>query len=105
MANCAEHSFHLTEATKKKAPEIVVWSHDMCNKFSYLKQCLCALPTLTHATLTHPLSRDSFILQIDASHIGLGAVLSVKKGKEEIPVAFYSSEIATKRATLQCDRT
>ena len=83
-----EHWFHLTEATRKSAPERVVWSDVMQNEFCYLKTCLVSIPTLSL-----PLSSDIFVLQTDASQVGLGAVLSAKRGGEELPVAFYSRKL------------
>ena len=84
----AEHSYELTEATKKSAPERVVWNNVMCDEFIYLKDALCSLPSLTL-----PLTNDEFVLQTDASGVGLGAVLSVKRDGEELPVAFYSRKL------------
>ena len=84
----AEHSYELTEATKKSAPDRVVWNNVMCDEFIYLKDVLCSLPSLTL-----PLTNDEFVLQTDASGVGLGAVLSVKRDGEELPVAFYSRKL------------
>ena len=88
IQNYAEHSFHLTQATKKSAPERVVCSSALAEDFSYLKNMLCALPSLTL-----PLVGDQFLLQTDASGVGLGAVLSVIRKEEELPVAFYSRKL------------
>ena len=84
----AEHSYHLTEATKKAAPDRVVCSDLMYDEFVYLKSVLCSVPTLTL-----PVPADSFVLQTDASGVGLGAVLSVVREEVEYPVAFYSKKL------------
>ena len=84
----AEHSYHLTEATRKTAPERVICSDAYCSEFIYLKSVLCSVPTLTL-----PVPADSFILQTDASGVGLGAVLSVLREEVEYPVAFFSKKL------------
>ena len=84
----AEHSYHLTEATKKAAPERIVVSDVMYEEFTYLKSVLCNVPTLTL-----PVPADFFVLQTDASGVGLGAVLSVVREEVEYPVAFFSKKL------------
>ena len=84
----AEHSFLLTEATRKTAPDKVVVCDKMLLEFNYLKDCLCRVPALTL-----PMDRDDFVLQTDASGVGIGAVLSVRRDGEELPVAFYSRKL------------
>ena len=84
----AGHSFNLSEATRKSAPEKVAWTSALEDEFLYLKQQLCAFPMLTLPTVG-----DLFLLQTDASGVGLGAVLSVLRGGVELPVAFYSRKL------------
>ena len=84
----ASHSFNLSEATRKSAPEKVVWTPALDSEFVYLKNMLCAVPALTLPTVG-----DEFLLQTDASGVGLGAVLNVIRNKEELPVAFYSRKL------------
>ena len=88
MENYAEHSFSLTEATKKSSPDRVLWCDAMLCDYEYLKQSLCALPALTL-----PLPNDQFIVQTDASGVGIGAVLSVSREGVELPVAFFSRKL------------
>ena len=88
IAQYAEHSFHLTEATRKSAPDRVIMSDIMCDEYFYLQQALCVIPSLTL-----PLPSDSFVLQTDASQVGLGAVLSVMRDGVQLPVAFYSKKL------------
>ena len=88
IQNYAEHMFHLTEATKNTAPDRASFSHVMIEEFVYLKDVLCSLPSLTL-----PVPSDDFQLQTDASGVGLGAVLSVVREKEELPVGFYSRKL------------
>ena len=84
----AEHSFHLTEATRKSAPDRIVASNELLCEFNYLKSVLCSIPSLTL-----PVPSDEFLLQTDASGVGIGAVLSVRRNGEEFPVAFYSRKL------------
>ena len=84
----ASHSFNLSEATRKSAPEKVVWTPALDNEFVYLKNMLCAVPALTLPTVG-----DEFLLQTDASGVGVGAVLNVVRNKQELPVAFYSRKL------------
>lgn len=60
----------------------------MSIEFCFLKDVLCGIPSLTL-----PVPSDEFILQTDASGIGLGEVLSVLRDGEELPVAFYSRKL------------
>ena len=57
-------------------------------EFLYLKDALCSLPSLTL-----PVPSDSFLLQTDASGVGLGAVLSVVREDVEWPVAYFSKKL------------
>ena len=81
----AEHTFLLTEATRMSAPENIVWNDGLNVEFCYLKDALCVIPSLTLL--------DKFVLQTDASGVGLGAVLSVTRDGMELPVAFYSRKL------------
>ena len=84
----ASHSFHLTETTKKSAPERVAWSKALDSEFIYLKECICSSPCLTL-----PVVSDVFVLQTDASGVGIGAVLAVVRDGLEYPVAYYSRKL------------
>ena len=88
IAQYAEHTFELTEATKKSAPDCVILSELLLAECSYLKDMLCSLPSLTL-----PVPEDQFLLQTDASGVGIGAVLSVVRGEKELPVAFFSKKL------------
>ena len=84
----ASHSFHMTEATRKSAPEVVAWNSALHGEFMYLKDAICSVPSLTL-----PVVGDVFLLQTDASGIGIGAVLSVLRDGDEFPVAYYSRKL------------
>ena len=46
-----------------------------------------------------PISTDVFILQTDASYVGLSGCLSVCRGEVELPVAFYSRQLKPAETT------
>ena len=57
--------------------------------------------------LTTPLSSDTYRLQTDASGAGVGAVLSVVRKGEELPVAYFSrllhgAEVNYSSTELEC---
>ena len=82
------NTFNLMKATRKSSPESILWSHVLDAEYCYLKSVLCEIPSLTL-----PVSSDNFLLQTDASGVGLGAVLSVIREGEELPVAFWSKKL------------
>ena len=84
----ASHSFQLTETTRKSAPERVTWNAALEHEFVYLKKCICSAPCLTL-----PVVGDVFLLQTDASGVGVGAVLAVVRDGQEYPVAYYSRKL------------
>ena len=43
--------------------------------------------------LTLPLVSDSFVLQTDASHLDLGAALSIIRDDDELPTAYWSRKL------------
>lgn len=83
------HAFPLTEATKKTAPRNIVWNDDLCDAFVYLCNALC-----DSSMLFIPNSSDDFVLQTDASGHGIGAVLSVMRDGEELPVGYFSKKLS-----------
>ena len=40
-----------------------------------------------------PLPSDKFVVHVDSSHLGIGAVLNVLREDQELQVAFFSSKI------------
>ena len=88
VRNYAEHTFLLTEATKKSSSDCVCVTNELLSEINYLKDVLCSIPSLT---LAGP--NDIFLLQTDASGVGVGAVLSVIREQLELPVAFFSRKL------------
>ncbi len=78
----------LTPSTSKNAAGVVEWTsqmmeafHGLCGQLSH-SVCLCV-----------PCVSDVFVLECDASASGVGAVLSVTRGKDRFPVAFFSRQL------------
>ena len=82
IPNFTSHSFFLSEATKKCAPDTVVWTDDIDSEYVYFKNSLCSAPRL-YITLPS----DLFCVQTDASGVGIGAVLSMTCDGQDHPVA------------------
>ena len=79
----------LTEATRKCAPDKVEWTKDKVTAFEQLKDALTRDPVLAS-----PDEQKPFLLQTDASGIGIGAVLSqVKEDGKKQPIAYYSRKM------------
>ena len=80
----------LNALTKKGAP--FIWTEQQQAAFLALKSFLCSAPVLAYPALDRP-----FILQTDASNLGLGAVLAQidSQGKER--VVSYASRSLTPR--------
>ena len=84
----SQKAYPLTEATKQKAPNSIIWNDTMCEAFHEL----CTI--LSHATNLHiPTPQDQFVLHTDASGKGIGAVLGIIRDGEEIPVGYYSKKL------------
>ena len=79
----------LTTATRKNEPDVVVWNNDRIKAFEKLKNVLTSESVLASPDTTLP-----FILQTDASRVGIGAVLSqVDDTGVKCPIAYYSRKL------------
>ena len=95
----ASHSFYLTEATKKSAPNTAAWNANLDKEYCYYHNCLSS-----SSCLCIPVCGDTFCLQTDASGVGisavidsrvtLGAVLSVVRDGRELQVTYYSCKLS-----------
>ncbi len=92
----AEIAKPLYRLTEKNAP--FSWTPQCNEAFKKLKEALITAPVLAY-----PSSNGSYILDCDASNIGLGAVLSVKQDGDDVerPVAYYSKTL-TKSERRYC---
>lgn len=73
--------------TRKKSDQTLVaaWTEECEASFEGLKHKLVEAPVLAYADFTLP-----FVLEVDASHSGLGAVLSQEQGGKVRPIAYAS---------------
>ncbi|CAM5151742.1 unnamed protein product [Eretmochelys imbricata] len=78
----------LMDLIKAQGPEIVKWTDVAEGAFADLRTALCC-----HPVLIAPDFEKEFILQIDASEIGLGAILSQMVGEEEHPTLYLSRKL------------
>ena len=88
IQNYASYSALLSPATSKSAPSVVIWDSARLEAFNTLKGLLC-----TVCALTIPSSEDMFVLNTDASGLGIGATLNVVRDGVEKPVAFFSRQL------------
>lgn len=95
IPNYATVAEPLTELTKKNAPEKVLWDDRANNAFTRLKHLLVNAPLMRNPDFTR-----TFILQTDASRVGVGAVLSQGEERDR-PIAYFSRKLlGTKREGL-----
>ncbi|XP_076438810.1 uncharacterized protein LOC143277793 [Babylonia areolata] len=85
----AEIALPLTEKTKSKEPNEVIWDEYCERAFLQLKQILCSRPVCCLPDLSKP-----FILRTDASNVGLGALLLQDQGMGAQPVACASKKLS-----------
>ncbi|CAF5185416.1 unnamed protein product, partial [Rotaria magnacalcarata] len=76
----------LFDLTKKNAK--FIWGEEEQNSFKKIKQILSS-----KLLLQYPDSSIPFIVQVDASNYGIGAVLMQNDGKGEQPVAYMSQKL------------
>lgn len=77
------HSLHAL--TKKDTP--FQWSSDCEVAFNRLKECSVTAPVLSYPQFGHD---KQFVLETDASGVGLGAVLSQEQDGQVHPIAYAS---------------
>uniref|UniRef100_K7G546 ribonuclease H n=1 Tax=Pelodiscus sinensis TaxID=13735 RepID=K7G546_PELSI len=88
IPNFASRACPLTNLTRARGPDIVKWTMETEEAFKDLKNALCGNPVLIA-----PDFKKEFILQTDASEVGLGAVLSQMVGEEEHPILYLSRKL------------
>ena len=90
IPNFASVASPLTELTKKGVP--FTWSTSHQASFLQIKDCLCSAPVLAYPQMDKP-----FIVQTDASNVGLGAILTQLDGNGNERVVSYASRTLTAR--------
>ena len=78
----------LHSLTGHSAPKELTWTPQAEEAFTTLKKKMTSAPALVPARMDYP-----FILQTDASDVGLGAVLAQEYHGEEQPIAFFSRRL------------
>ena len=91
----------LIATTCKKAPKTIVWDKNLQNSFLKMKEALNK-----HRVLKLPDVGKPFILQTDASGVGIGAALLqiFEEGEKPKPIAFWSRKLKsaeTRYATIE----
>ena len=75
--------------TRKSEPEKIIWTPQSIQAFNKLKEILLSAPVMRNLDFSCP-----FILQTDASEVGVGAVLSQTDTEGyEHPVAYFSRKL------------
>ncbi|XP_063070441.1 uncharacterized protein LOC134461440 [Engraulis encrasicolus] len=88
IANFASIAAPLTDLTTKRHSRMVKWDAAAETAFILLKQALCSSPVLVA-----PDFGKEFVVQTDASEVGLGAVLAQVQEGEEHPVLYLSRKL------------
>ena len=90
------HAETLTQQGKKTVARKLLWTADCEKAFNTLKKRLTSAPVLTFADFTKP-----FILHVDASNEGLGAVLSQEVDQKLRVVAYASRRLKPTEKNMQ----
>jgi len=78
----------LTDLTKNRLPNRILWTTETEEAFGRLKEVLCSEPVLVTPDFTQPL-----VVQTDASETRVGAVLSQLPNGEEHPITYISRKL------------
>ncbi len=86
----SELSASLTSLLRQKQKRLC-WTPEAVEAFQKLKASFCTAPALLHPDPTIP-----FIVEVDASSLGVGAVLSQRRGETPVlhPCAFFSKKLS-----------
>jgi hypothetical protein len=86
VSRFSEVAAPLSSLTKKGVS--FKWSEECNNSFLHLKKALCEAPILAY-----PMSKGQFILDTDASGVGIGAVLSQVQNNKERVISYGSKKL------------
>jgi hypothetical protein len=89
LTSFSDAAVSLVELTKKGRPDKIFWTTEREEAFCRLKQLIVHAPVLRVVDQS-----KVYILQTDASDLGLGAVLSQIQDGEEHPIAFASRKLS-----------
>lgn len=88
IPNFATRAAPLHELTGKNQPNRISWRKETKEAFEDLRAALCEEPVLVS-----PNFAKKFVLQTDASEVGIGAVLSQIQDEVEHPVMYLSRKL------------
>ena len=88
IKNFAELTTPFTDLTKKSKPNKVVWNENLEQNFHKLKQLITSEPCLKL-----PDFGKMFVLQVDASDIGVGCSLLQEEDGKLMPISFASRKL------------
>ncbi|KAI2659613.1 Transposon Ty3-I Gag-Pol polyprotein [Labeo rohita] len=90
IANFSQVSAPLTSLLRKKS-KTLTWTPAALDAFHQLKTAFCTAPTLTY-----PDPHLHFVVAVDASTLGVGAILSQWKGEPPVlhPCAYFSKKLS-----------
>ena len=92
----------LTNMTRKTEPEKIIWTPQCISAFNKLKEILLSTPIMMNPDFSRP-----FILQTDASEVGIGAILSQTDTEGyDHPLAYFSRKLLPREqkfATIEKD--
>lgn len=89
----------ITELTKGNSPKHIQWSNECVQALTHIQTVLSSQPILALPKFDKP-----FIVQTDASGVGLGAVLLQEYGGDRFPVAYVSRKLTgpeTRYSTIE----
>ena len=96
IPNFASLAKPMTNLTKTKGQTSFRWSEEVQESFDNLKGKLVDAPVV----LCCPDFNNPFILQTDASNLGLGAVLAQYQDGKEVAIAYASRQVIDREFTV-----
>ena len=89
IKNFSELAAPLTELTKKgQRNQDIKWGESQEKAFNQLRQALVSKPILKMVEISKP-----FTLQVDASDLGIGAIVLQEENGKKVPVAYASRKL------------
>ena len=89
IKNFSELAAPLTELTKKgQRNQDIKWGESQEKAFNQLRQALVSKPLLKMVKISKP-----FTLQVDASDLGIGAIVLQEENGKKVPVAYASRKL------------
>ena len=88
IPNMADYTAKLTPAMAKAAPSQIQCKEDKSDAFYHLRSVLVNV-----CVKNVPAPGDEFVLQTDASLLGVGSVLNIVRIQEELLVAYFARQL------------